>query len=226
MTYDEQILILQTRVLNALEELTKVEYLKLYTVGNWFLNRNGNVTYSNGNDLFHEALNRSLEPDENSEIPQLRRNWPSDVEFFTFIKNAMRSIANEVSGSNSKSEAIVKWDDECEESPLDKMGDEKYEPSSLLIQNQDKQSALDAIQTLFQEFANTNVEWLLRAKEEGWRKTEVLEKSGMTETEYESAKKRLNRRSLKLFPNRKINSVKEQSANDPHKPATDWRSMQ
>jgi DNA-directed RNA polymerase specialized sigma24 family protein len=136
-------------------------------------------------DLLQEALFR---------IFSGRRRWPRTVPFIAFLAQTLRSIASEererAAAEPVTTEAGFAGDDAIS---LNELAVDTTTPESTLLTNR----AVQEIETLFK--ADTEALHILHGLAHGFTPDEVRTASGMTQTQYGSAQKRMQRALARKF---------------------------
>lgn len=144
------------------------------------------------------------------------RSWPTEVPFLTCFCNAMKSVADGDRELVHKHFEVAAWDlrhpdaEQPDESPsdvIDRMADKDAHAVSVEQSALTEERRLAAthdlalIQDSFRD--DEQVNWILMGIEDGIAAAEVQSISGMTQTEYETARKRLRRKLTQLFKARR-----------------------
>lgn len=186
------------RVEEAIENLTTPNWNRLVKAAKSFLYGTG---FSDANELINEALCRVLSGG---------RNWPPNVPFITFFINAMRSIADGERNLVYRAEEVLctdltNNDPELNIDPIENFGNDKLSPETIIATEIERNLAEEDLKIIENHFKdNESVGWVLIAIEDQLSASEVIEISGLTKTQYESARKSLLRGLDKLFPGRRI----------------------
>jgi len=185
------------RVVEAIEKLTDLDWTRLRKIAGSFLYGTG---FGDADELVNETISRTLAG---------KRKWPPNVEFITFFANAMKSIADgdrnlvykdeEVSASD-----LPGHDFDTDSNPMEHFGSDALSPETILITEEVKRLAEEDLKIIEDHFkGNEVVEWILMGIEDELAASEIIEMSGMTRTQYESARKSLLRGLDRLFPGRR-----------------------
>lgn len=182
-------------VKEALEALSQADLLRLGQVARRFEGRG-----CSGDDLLQEAILRVLDG---------TRVWKRGMRAAPFLYSAMKSIAD----AGYKKKTV----ENNAESSTDAEGNEKVSVSAArnevtpsaeeaLIQTEKEEAweqgikaRLSEVQALFQGHEHAN--WVLMGQMDGCAVKEVCEMSGMTRTQYDSARRHIRRTLDKNFPN-------------------------
>ena len=185
------------RVTDAIEKLTIPEWTRLHKAEKSFLFGTG---FSDVNDLLNETFSRILNGS---------RNWRSDVPFVIFVINAMKSVANGDRNLIYKDEEILAADlpnnsPGSGRDPLERFGNKSLSPETVIATEIDRALAEKDLKIIEEHFkGNDAVGWVLMGIEDEISASEIIEMSGMTKTQYESARKSFIRGLDKLFPGRR-----------------------
>ncbi|WP_432741481.1 hypothetical protein ABXJ76_14735 [Methylobacter sp. G7] len=185
------------RVTVAIEKLTIPEWNRLHKAEKSFLFGTG---FSDVNDLLNETFSRIL---------NRSRNWRSDVPFVTFVINAMKSVADGDRNLIYKDEEILAADlpnnsPDSDRDPLERFGNKALSPETVIATEIDRALAEKDLKIIEEHFkGNDAVGWVLMGIEDEMSASEIIEMSGMTKTQYESARKSFLRGLDKLFPGRR-----------------------
>ena len=194
----------------AIAGMTKAERLRLYKKGEIY---KLGTEFADGMELLHEAVKRALIGTSGDRRGSERgRPWPKNVDIVAFLMECMRSVAD---GSMSsvhqqvarKAEALV--DEEGEANPHVAEHD-GYHPSvedDLIEQEQVRARQAKAaadVAVIEKHFTNDQeVLGILEGQKEELPVAEVREMFAMSQTAYDSARRRLRRNADQLFPGRK-----------------------
>jgi DNA-directed RNA polymerase specialized sigma24 family protein len=124
-------------------------------------------------DMLQEARTRVLEG---------RRKWPRDVDLVTFLAGVMRSIASQLHDKNDR--------------PSD-----DADPDTVRVDGRSILDIVDAQKKIALFEGDPDAQKLLIEQAQGWRGEELRDRCGLSETEYENTRKRIQRRLAKLAPN-------------------------
>ena len=176
------------RVADAIEKLTKPDWNRLHKAARSFLYGTG---FSEADDLVNETFCRTLNGN---------RNWRVDVPFVTFIINAMKSVADGDRNLIYKDEEVLITDlpnnapdSDCD--PMERFGNKALSPETIISTEIDRALAEEDLKIIENHFkGNEAVEWVLIGIEDEMSASEIIEMSGMTKTQYESARKKFTSR--------------------------------
>ncbi|NOU23107.1 MAG: sigma-70 family RNA polymerase sigma factor [Methyloglobulus sp.] len=186
------------RVADVIETLTLSDWNRLHKAARSFLY---GTAFSDVDELINETLLRVLDG---------KRKWRDDVPFITFISNAMRSVADGERNLSYKTEEVLAIDlpnnnPDSDSDPMVMFGNEALSPETIITNEIDGALADEDLKIIENHFkGNETVEWVLMGIEDGMSASEIIEMSGMSKTEYESARKSFLRGLDKLFPGRRI----------------------
>lgn len=133
-------------------------------------------------DLLQEAIGRALDG---------RRRWPRAVDFMAFMRQTIRSIANEHWRREERKPPHSDLDDE---SMVDRGLNTAYQPERLVL----AAKLLEEIQSLFAE--DPQVLAILAGIAADEPPADIKRKAGMSNTQYASAQKRIRRGLANAFP--------------------------
>jgi len=185
-------------IVDAIEKLTRSDWNRLHKAARSFLY---GTAFSDVDELIIETLLRVLDK---------KRKWRDEVPFLTFICNAMKSVADGERNLSYKTEEVLATDlpnndPDSDSDPMVMFGNEALSPEIVIIKEIDGAIADSDLKIIEDHFkGNEAIEWVLLGIEDEMSASEIIEMSGMTKTEYESARKRLLRGLDKLFPGRRI----------------------
>ena len=187
------------RIVDAIEKLKPPDWNRLRKAASSFLY---GTVFSDVDELVNETLCRGLSGS---------RNWPSHVPFLVFFTNAMESVADGDRNLIYKTRQVLATDllpnnnDEMEFDPIENFGNDNLSPDIIITTEENRLVAEEEYKNIENHFkGNEAVEWVLLGIEDEMSASEIIEMSGMSKTEYESARKSLLRGLDKLFPGRRI----------------------
>lgn len=187
------------RIVDAIEKLTSSDWNRLHKAASSFLY---GTVFSDVDELVNETLCRGLSGS---------RNLPSNVPFLVFFTNAMESVADGDRNLIYKTRQVLATDllpnnnDEMEFDPIENFGNDNLSPDIIITTEENRLVAEKEYKNIEHFFkGNEAVEWVLLGIEDEMSASELIEMSGMTKTEYESARKSFLRGLDKLFPGRRI----------------------
>ena len=127
------------------------------------------------------------------------------MPFVTFVINAMKSVANGDRNLIYKDEEILATDlPDSDRDPLDRFGNKALSPEIIIATEIDRALAEEDLKIIEEHFKGDEaVEWVLIGIEDEMSASEIIEMSGLTKTQYESARKKFLRGLDKLFPGRR-----------------------
>lgn len=155
---------------------------------------------------------RFADPDElvNETITRLAegtRHWPTGMKFVPWMDSAMKSVADGLRQLRSrKLEALAADVVECDdpEEALDIFASDSQTPLDSMLTEEARNAATDALEKIAEYFKDDqDVTWILMGIEDGLKADEIRDTAGMTQTQYETARRRMRRGIEKLFPARR-----------------------
>ena len=173
-------------VVEAASTLTELDLLRLRRFGRWLLGRD-TLRKIDAEDLFHEAIKRALAG---------TRKWRRGVPFVVFLKNAMKSVANAF--RERKSSAFEELDrtpeDESDEGLLESSPSPDPGPEDSLLLNEEAQREREYEKHILALFeGKANAETVLMGLLDGMAAVEIQTAFGLSPTEYDSARKAIQR---------------------------------
>ncbi|MGA7294920.1 MAG: hypothetical protein WBW53_16055 [Terriglobales bacterium] len=172
----------------AINALTSAELLRLQQFGKSLIGLLGRAASGNWEDLFGEALHRSL---IGAGDPQNGRHWNRKIPFVQHLAGAMRSIASvwKRQGRAQKtyliSELAVCDSEGQEHSPLDNVPS-LFEPTDQRLMEKAEE---DRILAIFEDDPEASL--VLRGWMDGLSKGEIMAKCGLAGRRYAAAIKRI-----------------------------------
>jgi hypothetical protein len=193
---------------HAIESLTPEESIRLRKVANYCLWGTG---YSSPDDLLNEAVKRAML----AAAGQKGRKWPRDVPFVAFMIKTMQGLADDSMKSSAQRLTVSADAMAPEGSTMDEAlgaipgrGYHHGDAVSMALEAQERQERYeaakpdaDAIDAFFA--GDDEVGYLIMGKKDDMKPAEVREVSGMTQLQYDTAKRRFRRGLDKLFPGRR-----------------------
>lgn len=151
-----------------------------------------------GSELLNEAIARILEG---------TRPWKKSVDFTAFVCEVMRSIASEYLGKfKTRKKHAINYENELirgDYEEADKVEGEFNQapcpgltPEQQLEREQKAKKELEILEGLFCDDETASM--VVMAWSDGYKKDQILEEFGYTSTEYESAVKKIRRRTMKF----------------------------
>jgi RNA polymerase sigma factor (sigma-70 family) len=140
------------------------------------------VPWMEWRDLLQEAVARALDG---------RRKWPSKVDFMAFMRQTIRSIANEHLRRDQRRPVHAEFDDE---QLVDRALNSARQPERIVA----NANLLDEIHSLFVN--DLEVLAILSGMATDETPEEIQKRSGMSATQYASAQKRIRRGLARAFP--------------------------
>jgi hypothetical protein len=164
--------------------------------------------YQDPHELINEAVRRTMNGAEGLQ----GRRWPKTVPFMAFMVMTIQGIANDsveslgqkntvyiedlATESTSADEVLAEYDHVTAGCEARIVNDEE----TLERQTRAKED-LDTINAFFCN--DSDIDWIMMGYKDGLKPSEIRELSEMTETQYETAKRRFRRGLDKLFPRRR-----------------------
>jgi len=171
-------------------------------------------SFSRGSDyepqeLINEAISRTLGGVDSKD----GRHWPEDVPFVAFFIMTMMGVANDSRESNHRKRTISLEANTPPGSSVDQLlGAMSYHHPDPLSQALDSEveaanerrakDVLSALETHF--VGDDDVSWIILGVREGKKANEIMELSGMNQTQYETARRRYRRGVAVLFPEKRL----------------------
>ena len=164
---------------SALETLSQIDQISLHRQAS----ARAQGTGMEPNDLFQEAVTRSLE--ENG-----GRNCPRDVKVATFLDNVMRSIASHAR-EKQKRETPSSASKGDEHDPIVTTSDPTPSPEEIVTGRLDTLKMVAQIVAMFDD--DPKAQAIVIGKMEGWSPHMICEVEPMSDKEYAAANKRMRR---------------------------------
>lgn len=164
----------------ALCDLSDADLLRLDEIARIFIFKS-DISIISPENLLKESVNRALNG---------TRKWPKDIDFVVFLKNAIRSISSEYRGKESRVFRKLKADESSnlEENALEKI---------INGENQDERKEL--YKKLWDDFeGDETVLEIFLGYEEGLKGQVLRDSFDISNKDYDSALKRINRYRSKL----------------------------
>lgn len=191
-------------VRQAYEALTNDELYRLLKLARAFLT---GTEYSDPRELLNEALLRTLRAANGEK----GRHWPKTVPFMAFLVRTMQGLADD-----SLNSSYIKQTQEIEalatealtaEEAIGAQGHAHPDVVALSIEAgeraDDRDQAEQDVARIDTHFAGDDeVGWLVMGHKDGLKAAEIRELSGMSQTQYETARRRFRRGLEMLFPGR------------------------
>lgn len=191
-------------VRQAYEALTNDELFRLHKLARIFL---AGTEYADPQELLNETLVRTLRAANGEK----GRHWPKSVPFMAFLVQTMQGLADD-----SLNSSYVKQTQEMEalatealtaEEALGAKGHAHPDVVRLAVEAgeraDDQDRAKQDTARIDAYFAGDDeVGWLVMGHKDGLKAAEIRELSGMSQTQYETARRRFRRGLEKLFPGR------------------------
>lgn len=189
----------------AIERLTAEELYKLTKAAGYYL---FGSEYQNPSELLNEAILRAM----NAAMGAQGRPWKKSVGFFSFLMMCMRGIASDSADSVGQKRTL-RIDALTTEalSGEDLLGAKGFSHQGVEDQIEERQetslrqaiakSDSDAIDHFFK--TDDNVSFIIMGYKDEMTAEEIRAVSGMSATEYDTAKRRFRRGLDKMFPGRR-----------------------
>lgn len=189
----------------AIERLTDTELYKLKKAAGYLLYGS---EYQDPLELLNEAILRAM----NAAAGGQGRAWKKSVNFVAFLLMCMRGIANDsaesVSQTRVKRMEDLATETQSAEEAISAKGHShpSVEELAVELEEDDLRQAIakadcDAIESHFR--SDDNVTWIIMGYKDGTTPEDIRELSGMSLTEYDTAKRRFRRGLDKIFPGRR-----------------------
>lgn len=164
--------------------------------------------FGDPNEIINEAIARTMNAAAGGE----GRHWPMHVPFYVYLKKTVQGLASDYRNSEEQTktgqlEAMVPEGSTTEEF----LGSLKHSHPDALAQaialeeaqeHQTRAKACaDKICAYFAE--DGEVGWIIEGHKEGYSASQIMELSGMTQTQYATARRRFRRGIEKLFPEKR-----------------------
>lgn len=136
-----------------------------------------------------------------------RRKWNVEMAFVPWMDSAMRSVANNLRTLKTQPDVALAGDlvgDDPPEEALDIFGEDGETPLKALLTQEARALAEKDLAKIEERFKDDQeVEWILMGLAEEMGASEIQAMGEMTQTQYETARKRLRRERERLFPGRR-----------------------
>jgi hypothetical protein len=195
-------------VRQAIQSLTQADKLRLRKAAATCL---AGSDYASPDDLINEAIRRTMDAAEG-----LRgRKWPLNVPFVAYMVNTMKGLASDSKGSAKRRDTVSMQaltpegaDPDETLGALLRADHRQADIATALIDRQEAEDLADAeerdLAALDECFANDEqVQYVIMGIKDGMKPDEVCAISEMTQTQYETARRRYRRGLEKLFPGRR-----------------------
>ncbi len=189
-------------VAQAIQSLTDVDYGRLYAAAAIKMSGSG---YADAGDLVNDAV---LSP-YRAALGEGGRRWKRTVSFMAFLFMTIQGLA-----SDSRRSAAHRLTDSHRQSGRDDDDEDQDAFETLAVAtpsvevtalNEERQVARRRVMERLQEHFKDDpeVQWIMLGLEEDKGPEEIQELSSMTETQYETARRRWRRALEKLVPGRR-----------------------
>lgn len=188
----------------AVSALSDTDLLRLRKAAAFLI---GGTDYSDPQELFNEAVVRTLR----AACGEKGRRWPAGVNFMAYLMQTMTGLADDsresVKVRPTRELETLATDGLSADEALGKHGQYHPDVVTLAIEAGERAEAHDAavedaakIDAYFA--GDDEVGWLLMGHREGMKANQVREIASMSQTQYETARRRLRRGLEKLLPGR------------------------
>lgn len=186
---------------NAIERLTEEESYRLRMAATYCL---FGTEYQSPDELINEAVQRTL----SAAVGEKGRVWKTTVPFIAYMIQTVRGLANDSleSSQQTKTDYI-----ECMATESMSSEDSLFQkdhfhdgPESIALESDEinerqaiAKADVDAIERLFAN--DDDIGWIIMGLKDDYTATQIKEVSGMSDTQYETARRRF-RRGLEKLP--------------------------
>ena len=192
-------------VRQAIEALSKEESYRLRKAADILI---GGTEYQAPLEIINEAIVRTISAANGGN----GRHWPKDVPFMAYMIQTMRGLANDSRESSAQSKT-----DRIEAMAVDGLSADEVlgqlehcHPDIVttvieLEEFQERQDRAKAVaDKIDAHFAgDSEITWIIMGNKDGQSAAEIRELAEMTETQYNTARRRFRRGLEKLFPGRR-----------------------
>ncbi|WP_409028535.1 hypothetical protein OX462_12305 [Janthinobacterium sp. SUN098] len=189
----------------AIERLTAEELYKLAKAAGYYL---FGSEYQKPSELLNEAILRAM----NAAIGGQGRAWKTSIDFFSFLMMCMKGIASDSANSVGQKRTLridaLATETLSGEDFLGARGFNHRSTEDQVEENQEiglrqaiAKSDSDAIDQFFKN--DENVSFIIMGYKDEMPAEEIRAISGMSSTEYDTAKRRFRRGLDKIFPGRR-----------------------
>jgi len=189
----------------AIEALTKEDAARLKKAASYCL---FGTEYQNPTELLNEAVARAM----NAAHGGKGRTWKKSVPFMAFMVMTIKGIANDSYESLPQTMTVhmeaMAAEGATAEDALGALGhanpgvvEQAIEIEETEERHERAKADADAIDALFAN--DDGVNWIIMGHKDGHTASEIRELSGMSITQYETARRRFRRGLEKLFPGRR-----------------------
>lgn len=190
-------------VIQAIESLSPADHLRLIKAARICI---GGTDYKEPMEILNEAFTRTLNGAVDG--PGHKRRWQRKVEFVAFLIVTMEGLASDSRDSALQTktahlEGMVPEGGTVEQ-VLGGLGHTHAEALTQVLDDEDDArraaKAQEALTLIYDHFADDQeVLWIIEGLKDDTPPAEVRRLSGMTQTQYETAKRRIRRAMEKLF---------------------------
>lgn len=191
-------------VRSAIEELSREEAARMHRAASYCMN---GTRYGSATDLVNEALLRCLRAADG----QKGRRWPTAVPFVAFMIQTIKGVAND-SRESLEQRASVPLEDatlaaaaEVEAPGLRTYTTPDFVEQAIQLEEEQERiekAAADAARIEAHFEGDAQMSWLIMGLKDDLSPSEIQAVSGMNQTQYNSARRKLRRHMEKLFPGR------------------------
>lgn len=188
----------------AISALSKADHYRIYKAARFCLWGTG---YADPQEIINEAILRTMK----AASGEKGRHWPKDVPFVSYVIMTMQGLADDsresvVQKKTDYMEAMAaKSETDCAEDVLGRHGHYHPDHLSRAVENEETRSreeqAKKIVDKIDEHFkGDDEVNWIIMGHKDGMGASEIRDLSGMTKTQYETARRRFRRGLDKLFP--------------------------
>ncbi|MFJ7565544.1 hypothetical protein ACIQW9_01105 [Herminiimonas sp. NPDC097707] len=188
------------QIRSAIEQMTKEDSYRLRMAATYSL---FGTEYQNPQELINEAVVRTM----NAANGEKGRAWKSNVSFMAFMVMTIRGLASDSRDSlvQTKTDYIEKMATEhiAAEDVLGAEGHFHCSPESVALEideMNERQAIIKADTDIIEAYFvnDTNISWIIMGIKDGCSSSEIKEMGEMTDTQYDTAKRRFRRGLEKL----------------------------
>jgi DNA-directed RNA polymerase specialized sigma24 family protein len=166
----------------ALRQLSDTDLLRLEALAR--LRARGLPASITWSDLLHEAIRRALDGS---------RPWPPNLPLLAFLAGIMRSVRSEWCRRNAQERLLVEREFQCVGGP----GTDEMDPERVV-------AAARAVAAIYEVFSRDGPALkVIAGLADGLTAQEIRDRLGMSETEYDTTRKRMRRTLLRRGPMRR-----------------------
>lgn len=178
----------------AIEGLSDVEWIRLRKTASGYL---WGTRLGDPDDLINETVGLLIDG---------KRAWNVGMAFVPWMDSAMRSVANNLRTLKRQPEVVLAADlvgggEDPPEDTLDILCEDGETPLDALLTQEARALAEKDLARIEERFKDDQeVGWILMGLDEGMGASDIQAMGDMTQTQYETARKRLRRERERLFP--------------------------